>query len=116
MNREYHRWWSRDLQRDMELLVFGHAGTKVLVFPTSMGRYFEYEDNQMVAAVADRIEAGQLQIYCVDSVDGESWYNQAGASLLARATASAIRALHPERCAASDVGQELDAAHHRDRL
>ena len=76
MNREYHRWWSHDLQRDIELLVFGHAGTKVLVFPTSMGRYFEYEDNQMVAAVADRLEAGQLQIYCVDSVDSESWYNQ----------------------------------------
>jgi esterase/lipase superfamily enzyme len=76
VNREYHRWCSRDLQRDMELLVFGHAGTKVLVFPTSQGRYFEYEDNQMVAAVADRVEAGQLQIYCVDSVDSESWYNQ----------------------------------------
>jgi esterase/lipase superfamily enzyme len=76
VNREYHRWWSHDLQRDMELLCFGHAGTKVLVFPTSMGRYFEYEDNKMIAAVADRIEAGQLQIYCVDSVDSESWYNK----------------------------------------
>jgi esterase/lipase superfamily enzyme len=76
VNREYHRWWSHDLQRDMELLDFGHAGTKVLVFPTSMGRYFEYEDNKMVAAVADRLEAGELQIYCIDSVDGESWYNK----------------------------------------
>jgi esterase/lipase superfamily enzyme len=76
LNREYHRWWSHDLQRDMELLVFGHAGTKVLVFPTSMGKYFEYEDNKMIAAVADRLEAGQLQIYCVDGVDSESWYNK----------------------------------------
>jgi len=41
----------------MELLVFGHGGTKVLVFPTSMGRFFEYEDNRMVAAVADRMPA-----------------------------------------------------------
>ena len=60
----------------MELLCFGHAGTRVLVFPTSMGRFFEYEDNGMVASVADRIECGQLQLYCVDSVDSESWYNR----------------------------------------
>src|ERR1700677_2770314 len=76
MQREYHRWWSKDLGRDMELLCFGHAGTRVLVFPTSMGRFFEYEDNGMVASVGDRIESGQLQLYCVDSVDGESWYNK----------------------------------------
>ena len=60
----------------MELLCFGHAGTKVLVFPTSQGRFFEYEDNGMVATLADRIDSGQLQLYCVDSVDGESWYNK----------------------------------------
>ena len=76
MNREYHCWWSHDLQRDMEMLVFGHNGTKVLVFPTSMGRFFEYEDNQMVDTLGDRIEGGNLQLFCVDSVDGESWYNK----------------------------------------
>jgi esterase/lipase superfamily enzyme len=76
VQREYHRWWSKELSRDMELLVFGHAGTKVLVFPTSMGRFFEYENNGMVANLTDRIETGQLQLYCVDSVDAESWYNK----------------------------------------
>ena len=75
MQREYHRWWSKDLGRDMELLCFGHAGTKVLVFPTSGGRFFEYEDNGIVWSVADRIDNGQLQLYCVDSVNAESWYN-----------------------------------------
>jgi esterase/lipase superfamily enzyme len=75
LQREYHRWWSNDLSRDMELLCFGHGGTKVLVFPTSGGRFYEYEDNGMVASVADRIDNGQLQLYCVDSVGGESWYN-----------------------------------------
>ncbi len=60
----------------MEMLVFGHGGAKVLVFPTSQGRFFEYEDNQMIASVADRIDAGHLQFFCVDSVDSESWYNK----------------------------------------
>jgi esterase/lipase superfamily enzyme len=77
LQREYYRWWSKDLSRDMELLCFGHAGTKVLVFPTSNGRFFEYENNGMVGTLADRIDSGQLQLYCVDSVDGESWYNKA---------------------------------------
>jgi esterase/lipase superfamily enzyme len=76
LQREYYRWWSKDLSRDMELLCFGHAGTRVLVFPTSNGRFFEYEDNGMVGTLADRIDSGQLQLYCVDSVDGESWYNK----------------------------------------
>jgi len=76
MNREYHKWYSPRLGRDMELLVFGHAGLPVLVFPTSGGRFYEFEDRQMLGSVWGRIEAGDLQFYCVDSVDMESWYNR----------------------------------------
>lgn len=60
----------------MELLVFGHGGARVLVFPTSMGRFFEWEDRGMVGALAHPIERGWLQLYCVDSVDAESWYDR----------------------------------------
>ncbi len=76
MNREYHKWYSGRLNRDMELLVFGHAGTPVLVFPTSMGTFFEYEGHGMVGAMWDIIERGSIQLFCVDSIDGESWYNR----------------------------------------
>ncbi len=76
MNREYHRWHSRELGRDMEILVFGHAGLPAVVFPTSQDRFYQFEDQGMVAAVADKIEGGRLQLFCVDSVDGESWYNR----------------------------------------
>ncbi|MCC6165804.1 MAG: esterase family protein [Caldilineaceae bacterium] len=74
MHREYHRWYSPRLQRDMELLIHGHAGARVLVFPTSQGRFHEYEDRGMVDNLADPIENGRLQLYCVDSVDAESFY------------------------------------------
>ncbi len=30
----------------------------------------------MVAAVAGKIECGELQFFCVDSLDAESWYNR----------------------------------------
>lgn len=76
MQREYHKWNSPSLGREMEMLIFGHAGLPVLVFPSSCGRFFEFEDRGMVDAVADRIERGALQLFCIDSVDGESWYNR----------------------------------------
>lgn len=75
MHREYHRWHSPSLDRSMELLIFGHAGARVIVFPTSRGRFYEWEDRGMMAAFREHLDRGWLQFYCVDSVDGESWYN-----------------------------------------
>jgi esterase/lipase superfamily enzyme len=77
MNREYHKWFSSRLQRDMELLVFGHSGTPLIVFPTSMGRFYDYEARDMIATIGHKYENGELQAFCVDSVDAESWYNKA---------------------------------------
>lgn len=74
MHREHVRWYSPRLERDMDLLVFGHAGARMLVFPSSMGRFFEWEDRGMINALGHQIEQGWLQLYCVDSVDAESWY------------------------------------------
>ncbi len=76
MKREYCKWFSGALKRDMEMLVFGHGGTPAIVFPTSGGRFFEFEDNGMVHAVQAQIDAGRLQLFCVDSVNAESWYNR----------------------------------------
>ncbi len=58
------------------MLVFGYGGMPLLVFPTSMGRFFQNEDFGMIGAVAHKIDAGELQAFCVDSVDSESWYNR----------------------------------------
>lgn len=75
MTRTHHRWHSPHLDREMDLLVFGHAGEKVLVFPTRRARFHEYEDMRVVEALRPRIEAGEMQLWCVDSVDDESFYN-----------------------------------------
>jgi esterase/lipase superfamily enzyme len=60
----------------MDLLVFGHAGPPMIVFPSSQGAFFEFEDRGMVDAVSGKLEHGGLQLFCVSSVDGESWYNR----------------------------------------
>jgi esterase/lipase superfamily enzyme len=58
----------------MELRVHGHAGAPVLVFPTSMGSVHEWEDRGMMDALGERLARGWIQLWCVSSVDAESWY------------------------------------------
>lgn len=58
----------------MELLVFGDAGTPVLFFPTRTARFYDYENWKVIDAIADKINKGLLQVYCVDSIDIESFY------------------------------------------
>jgi esterase/lipase superfamily enzyme len=76
MKREYHKWFSPSLQRNMELLVFGHAGASVLFFPTRTARFYDYEDWRVIEALRSKIESGHLQVFCVDSIDLESFYNE----------------------------------------
>jgi esterase/lipase superfamily enzyme len=76
MQRTYEKWFSPALGRDMELLRFGWSGFPVILFPTSQGRFFQYEDFGLVARLSDKVERGQLQLFCVDSVDNESWYDE----------------------------------------
>jgi esterase/lipase superfamily enzyme len=74
VRRQYHKWFSHRLGREMELLVFGHAGAKVLIFPTRQGRFYDYENWGLVNALSPTIEAGNLRLFCVDGVDSESLY------------------------------------------
>jgi esterase/lipase superfamily enzyme len=76
MERSYEKWTSPELGRPMEFLWYGHYGYPLVMFPTSMGRFFQYEDMGIVACLAEKIEAGHLQVVCVDSYDAESWYDE----------------------------------------
>jgi len=64
------------LGRDMELMIYGHSGFPLITFPSSRGRFFDYENNGLIGAVNWQYEQGNLQAYCLDSVDTESWYNR----------------------------------------
>ncbi|MFH1729935.1 MAG: alpha/beta hydrolase-fold protein [Pseudomonadota bacterium] len=75
MNIEYHKWYSQNLNQDMELKVYGHAGKPAIVFPAMGGRFYEFEDFKMIEAVNSFIEAGKIQFFTVDSVDLQSWCN-----------------------------------------
>ena len=80
MNREYHKWYSPNLHREMELLLFGTGGRPVIAFPTSMGRFYQNEDFSLMGTLSERMDQQAVQVVCVDSVDSESWYNRAAPS------------------------------------
>jgi esterase/lipase superfamily enzyme len=73
MKIEYHEFFSSNLNRTMAFKSYGHSGKPVIVFPSSGGRFYEYEDFKMIDAVKDFINGGKFTFYTVDSVDNESW-------------------------------------------
>lgn len=75
MNREYHKWHSKYVEKEIEMLVFGHAGIPVLFFPTRTAHFYDYENWKIIEAMQDKINAGYLQVFCVDSTDADSFYN-----------------------------------------
>jgi esterase/lipase superfamily enzyme len=75
MQIEYYRWFSPILGHDMELKVYGYYGKPVLVLPAQGGSFHEFEDFGMIDNLASFIEAGQIKIFTVNSLDGQTWSN-----------------------------------------
>jgi len=71
-----HRWYSPSLSRNIEVLAFGHRGYPVILFPTSMGRYYENKDFKLIDSVNWFLDEGLVKIYCPDGIDAMSWYNK----------------------------------------
>ena len=55
------------------VIAYGHFGRPVIVFPAEAGRAWDPEDNGLVGAVADLVDAGRVKLYCVDSFDAWTW-------------------------------------------
>ena len=75
MQIEYHKWFSPSLGHDMELKVYGYYGKPALVFPSQQGRFHDFEDWGMINTLSRFIESGQVKLFTVDSIDGQSWAN-----------------------------------------
>ena len=75
-HEHYHKWYSPRLSRDIEVLAFGTHGYPVILFPTSMGHYYENKDFKLIESASWFIDNGFVKIYCVDGIDEMSWYNK----------------------------------------
>ena len=76
MKREYHRWYSSRIGWDMGVVVYGHYGQPLIGFPTSAGDEWELENQGMIGALGDFIEAGRVKVFSVNSINGASFYNK----------------------------------------
>ncbi|MCO5063765.1 MAG: hypothetical protein M9924_05040 [Rhizobiaceae bacterium] len=74
MDISYHKFHSAALGRDMEYKRYGYAGRPVVVFPTSEGRFYQFEDSGGVGALARFIDDGRIQLFTLDGVDSESFF------------------------------------------
>jgi esterase/lipase superfamily enzyme len=77
MPHEYeHTWYSPSLSRNIDVLSFGNRGYPVILFPTSMGRYYESKDSKLIDSASWFLDEGLIKIYCPDGIDSMSWYNR----------------------------------------
>ncbi len=63
----------------MEFKVYGHAGRPVLYFPCEGGRFYDFENFQMIDHWAQWIEEGRCMVFAADSIDHETYLSK-GAS------------------------------------
>lgn len=78
MQRRHELLPGGPMGRNMHLWVYGHFGAPVLVFPSAAGMAHEWEAQGMVEALADRIHAGQIKLYCTESNVAEAWTRKDG--------------------------------------
>src|SRR3972149_5334393 len=76
MQHQHYSWFSPALGREMHIEASGHAGARVLVFPTSLGSCYEWGDRHLPEVLADHLDNGWIQLFCFDHVHEESWYDK----------------------------------------
>ncbi len=72
MQIEELHWYSDRLGREMWVKIYGHGGKPCLVIPSQDGKRNDYEGFGMVDVCRPWIEAGKLQLFCVDTIDEET--------------------------------------------
>jgi esterase/lipase superfamily enzyme len=74
VKEHYTKYYSHHLGRDINLLIFGDSGIPILIFPTTLGAYYQAKDMGLIASIQHFVNEGKFKIYCIDSIDADSWY------------------------------------------
>ena len=62
MHRDYQRWYSHRLNRDMGVAMYGNYGWPLLAFPTSCGDEWEQEGQGMIRTLKPYLEQWHTRI------------------------------------------------------
>lgn len=75
MRKEVHRWYSPRIGKEMPIAVYGHYGFPLLMIPTAMADFEEYERFHLLTVMKPYIEAGKVKVFSIDSVNAHTWMN-----------------------------------------
>ncbi|MEM6299690.1 MAG: esterase, partial [Bacteroidota bacterium] len=75
MQREITGWHSPNLNKHMEIAVYGHYGPAVLMFPSAAADFLEYERFYVIDGIKKYIEAGKFKVFSINSINREAWLN-----------------------------------------
>lgn len=76
MRRDITSWYSHNLNMDMPLVAYGHAGFPLLMFPTAAADFLEYERFHLIDAISYFLENGLVRAYSINSVNKYSLLNR----------------------------------------
>lgn len=74
MHENHIKFYSHILGKDIDVLISGHWGYPILMFPTSMGSYMQNKDFGLNDTVAHLVNTGKVKLYNVGSIDFQSFY------------------------------------------
>lgn len=75
MKVENQAWFSPSLGHSVEMKIYGYQGLPVIAFPSSRGRFYDFENNGMIQSIEDKIEKGKITVFAVDSRDNDNWFS-----------------------------------------
>ncbi|MGF1532708.1 MAG: esterase family protein [Bernardetiaceae bacterium] len=75
MRREITGWYSPNLNKNMEIAVYGHYGPAVLMFPSAAADFLEYERFYVLKGLEPYIRAGKFKVFSINSINREAWLN-----------------------------------------
>jgi esterase/lipase superfamily enzyme len=75
MNREITKWYSPNLNKEMEIVAYGNYGFALLLFPTAAADFLEYERFHLIESIQPYIDSGKCKVYSINSINNESWLN-----------------------------------------
>ena len=77
--RKVEKWhYSFNLNRIMNVKIYGHYGVPILVFPCQDKMSDDFENFGMIDTLSSFIESGKIKLICVDSIDRETLSNYWG--------------------------------------
>lgn len=76
MKTKKEKWRSPSLGKDMELNIYGDSGTPIIGLPTRGASCHQWKEFGMVEEISYQLENGFNRLFCLSSVDDESFLNE----------------------------------------